>query len=120
MTVANEVGYLWDEAIPDIFEDVLPELPKLLAGLSSEQWSEISDALNEHVSNARDFMAPTPSAADLREMNDRPIITALRADVARLEAERGVIDADILRVKGGKYIEVDMLSKRVVIHDDRW
>jgi hypothetical protein len=114
MSGPNEIGYTWDEAIPDAIEEHAPEAAKALVALTAEQWADISDTLNEHVSNARDFMAPTPSPADLREMNDSPTITRLRDEVARLERERREIDADILRVKGGDYVTVE--QGRVVIH----
>lgn len=112
----HEDGYLWDEALPEILDDILPGA-NLLDGLTSGQWDELSEALNQHVSNARDFMAPTPSSRDLEEMHDRPVIAGLKQQVADLERRLDIYHDDIKRRHGGQSNHADLSTGHVVIYD---
>jgi hypothetical protein len=113
MTTSTEQGYYWSEALPDLIEEVD------WSGVTSEQWEAISGGLNEHVSNARDFSAPTPSVSDLQESRDRPVIAALEAEVARLTAQIDIFEKDIKRHFGGDQVDADLHTGRVIITDRR-
>ena len=74
-------SYYWDEALPEL----VPELD--WSSITPEQWEKISEALDEHVSTASEFDAPTPSSRDIAEMNYRPEREAMRDEIARLEEQ---------------------------------
>ena len=102
-------GYYWDEALPEIIEDIDWSV------ISREQWEEIGKALDEHVNTSRDFMPPVPSSWDLFEMNERHRRDAEAERIASLERQLRAYNDDIIRVKGGAYTSID--NGRVVIHD---
>jgi pantothenate kinase type III len=105
----DEQGYFWDEALPEMIEQFD------WSGVSPEQWDTISNALNEHVSNSREFMAPVPSSQDIFEMNERPRRSADAERIADLEAAVAAYGRDIIRVKGGSYTTIE--NGRVAIYD---
>jgi len=106
MTTANEQGYIWDEALPEIVEAVD------FSSVTVEQWDAISDALNEHVSNSRDFMPPTPSGEEIYEMNHKGEVVNLKAEIRRLERELEIHVNSVKQRRGASEVYIE--DKRVM------
>lgn len=100
MTTNNEIGYYWDEALPDI----IPEVE--WSSVSPSRWDIISDHLNENVSNSRDFMAPVPSSRAIQEMNDAPEISRLKSELAKAQDDIAVFVNSVKRRLGASEVYI--------------
>lgn len=101
MTTKNEQGYIWDEALPEIIEEVN------WSSVTSEQWDVIGDALNRHVSTSREFMPPTPSGEEIYEVNHRGEVGDLNARIRSLEAELEVHVKSVKARRGADEVYVE-------------
>lgn len=106
MTTKNEQGYFWDEVLPGFIESVD------WSGVSAEQWDEIGDTLNEHVSTSREFMPPTPSGEEIYAVNHRGEVAELKAQIRRLESELAVHENSVKQRRGASEVYVE--GKRVM------
>lgn len=97
----NEQGYVWDEALPELIEDVD------FSRVTPEQWDAISDALNEHVSASREYMAPVPSGREIAEMEFRPKRDAMQEEIDRLKFEVRAYDKHLTHGSQFLYTTVD-------------
>ncbi|TIH26026.1 hypothetical protein [Subtercola vilae] len=97
----NELGYFWDEALPEIVEQID------WSAITTDQWAVISNALNEHISNARDFMPPTPTSRDLYEMDEKPKRAALESEIERLRAENEAYRNSVMQRRGTSDVYVE-------------
>lgn len=108
----REQGYYWRESLDAAFDAINHELPDL----TSQEWDEVSEALDESVALASDFSAPVPSQRELDEMNFRPEREAYQQRIAELERQVTAYDREIVRVHGGVSTEVNRYGQ-VMIND---
>ncbi|WP_120338114.1 hypothetical protein [Cryobacterium soli] len=106
MSTTNEQGYIWDEVLPEVIEEVD------WSGITSEQWDEIGDQLNRHIANSHEYMPPTPSGEEIYAMNHRGEVGELKAQILRLEQELEVHVNSVKARRGAAEVYVE--GKRVM------
>ena len=88
-------------------QTALEEAGVSLAAVTSEQWDEVGASVASWAENAWMYSAPTPSRAEVQEINESRLVRSLRMQLADSEARESVYKESVARRRNANEVWVE-------------
>lgn len=101
--------YLWQEVLPELIEELD------WSGITEDQWSAISEALDSHVSITHEHGSyGHPTTQDMQEMAVRDAVEPLKHELAMAEEMLSIHNNSVKTRRGATAVWVDVPNKSVM------